>query len=452
MKKQNQLFKQTRWRLITGYAGILSVILAVCGIGFYEAVAHAHRITINQELKTISENLRDSLKPILKWPGKLDQEVINFLPDLCFTENPCLQVPNHHHGLSEDIESEKYYIYFFNLSENLIAISGIKTDQILFNDHLEKWQDITDINGIRYRQITLKLYTNQNQPWGYLQVGRNLQDFDHYVHNIKWIILLGLPMIILLVMISSWWLAGRAMQPIYQSYHQIQQFTADAAHELRTPLAAIRATVESTLMLPNLTEKESRETLKTIQRQNQRLCNLVADLLMLCRIDQQLTIKAPIQQEVEIVCLNDLVNDLIEEFSALAKNSEINLTAILPPNQNLYVIGNEEQLYRLVANLVINGIQYTQPKGQVTIVLKQKNDKGLISVIDTGIGISEIDKKLIFDRFYQVNKARSRDQSGSGLGLSIAQAIAMAHQGSIEVKTEMNQGSIFTIYLPLLRS
>lgn len=114
-----------------------------------------------------------------------------------------------------------------------------------------------------------------------------------------------------------------------------------------------------------------------------------------------------------------------------------------------HLLGNEDELYRLVANLVINAIEYTNPGGTVTLVLKQKNDQALIQVVDTGIGISDPDKKLIFNRFYRVDKARSRRQGGSGLGLSIAQAIAMSHQGHIEVKSQINQGSTFTVYLPL---
>jgi len=107
-------------------------------------------------------------------------------------------------------------------------------------------------------------------------------------------------------------------------------------------------------------------------------------------------------------------------------------------------------LYRLVTNLVINAIQHTLKGGKVTLVLKQENHKALIEVIDTGIGIPEDEQKLIFDRFYRVNKARSRDRGSSGLGLAIASAIALAHQGNIKVKSELGKGSIFTVCLPII--
>ncbi len=121
-------------------------------------------------------------------------------------------------------------------------------------------------------------FTQDNRDWGYIQVGRSLEDFSNYLNAVKLILALGLPIAMGLVGVASWWLAGLAMQPIYQSYKQIQQFTADVAHELRTPLAATRATVESALMMPQLDETEARDILQTVERQNLRLTTLVADL------------------------------------------------------------------------------------------------------------------------------------------------------------------------------
>ena len=446
---QNKLFKQTRWRLARWYAGILSLILGISGLGVYEAIAHAHRITINQELQTVADTIQDSLESILQQPGKLEVNVTNLLPDLCLVATSCWQNGSENNHLATAIEEDKYYMQFFDLSGGLVAVAGIQPKGLSVSYSQQQWQNLRDSNGIRYRQISLKLYTQDDHNWGYLQIGRSLQDFDNYVANVKWIILLGLPLIIILVLFTSWWLAGKAMQPIYQSYRQIQQFTADAAHELRTPLAAIQATVESTLMLPTLTEKETREILKTIGRQNQRLSLLVADLLMLCRMDKQLAIN--VKNQHQQVVLNDLVNDIAEEFAALALASQISLTSQIEVNYPLKVTGNEEQLYRLVVNLVINAIQHTLKGGQVTLVLSQENNKALIEVIDTGIGILQKEQKLIFDRFYRVNKARSRDKGGSGLGLSIAKAIATSHQGNIRVKSELGKGSIFTICLPIMK-
>lgn len=444
---QNQLFEQTRWRLARWYAGILSLILGLSALAVYEAIAHAHRITINQELETVAGTIHDSLETILQQPGKLDKKVTNLLPDSCLMSMNCSQNESQNRHLIGAIEQGKYYIQIYNLSGDLVALAGIKPEGLPLEYTDKQWHNLTDSEGVRYRQISLELHTQNNQKWGYLQIGKSLQDFDHYVANVKWILLLGLPMVILFVLLASWWLAKQAMQPIYESYQKIQQFTADAAHELRTPLAAIRATIESSLMSPILTEKDSREVLGTINKQNQRLSSLVADLLMLCRMEKKLPINCHYLKQK--VVINDLITDIAEEFAALALTSDIVLTHKIEATRLITLTGNEEELYRLVANLVINAIQYTPKGGKVTLVLKQKNNEALIEVIDTGIGIPQEEKKLIFDRFYRVNKARSRDKGGSGLGLAIANAIAKNHNGRIEVISKLGKGSTFCLYLPI---
>jgi signal transduction histidine kinase len=445
---QNQLFFQTKWRLTTWYAGILTMILSLSGLGVYEAIAHAHRITINQELKTVSNTIHDSLQSLLQQPAIFTSEAINIVPNLCLINNNNCLHPNQSHHLLGAINQEKYYFQFFDLDSNLIAIAGIQPQGLKINYNQEELIYLKDIKGIRYRQITIELHTKNGQSWGYIQVGRNLQDFDDYVKNVKLLILLILPIIIILVMLGSWYLAQKAMQPIYQSYQQIQQFTADAAHELRTPLAAIRATIESSLISKDFTVIEAKETLETINKQNQRFSQLVADLLMLSRLDQGLETNSKISQN--LVNMNDLINDIYEEFYALAQSQQIDLIKQIEIQQSLKVRGREDQLYRLVTNLVINAINYTEKKGQVILNLNKKNNQIIIKIIDTGIGIPETEQKLIFNRFYRVNKARSISKNGAGLGLSIAQAIAIAHQGKIEVKSELEKGSIFMIILPLI--
>ena len=277
-----------------------------------------------------------------------------------------------------------------------------------------------------------------------MQVGRSLTDFKGYLSAVKLILALGLPMAMGLVGIASWWLAGLAMQPIYQSYRQIQQFTADAAHELRTPLAGTLATVESALLMPQLDEAEAREILQTIQRQNRRLTSLVVDLLLLARLERQ-----PIPMPRELCCLNEIVSDLIEEFEAVAFSAKVALTSSTHMPQSIKIIGDSEQLYRLVSNLIINAIQYTPKGGKVSVVLVRNDRHAVIQVQDTGIGIPQQELKRIFNRFYRVNSDRSRSTGGSGLGLAIATAIVQAHHGSLNVQSELGQGSTFTIRLPL---
>ncbi len=201
-------------------------------------------------------------------------------------------------------------------------------------------------------------------------------------------------------------------------------------------------------MISKITDIEARETLQTIGRQNGRLSNLVADLLMLCRMERQLSLTSSASITKERVSLTSLTQDVAEDFASLAIKSEIKLVTQILVSEPLTITGNYEQLYRLVSNLVANALKYTPADGQVRLILASHVKYALLKIEDTGIGIPKEDLNKIFDRFYRVNSDRSRHTGGSGLGLSIAQAIAQAHQGTIQVKSQLGQGSIFTIFLP----
>jgi two-component Ni(II)/redox sensor kinase NrsS len=217
----------------------------------------------------------------------------------------------------------------------------------------------------------------------------------------------------------------RAMQPIYQSYQQQQQFTANAAHELRSPLASLLATVEAILRLPPTHQQDVPSMLQRVERQGRRLSYLIADLLLLVSLEQDSSPK-PFQP----CCLNDLIADLTEELSELATASNIHLTSRVPKSE-IYVLGNESQLYRLVSNLIANAIQYTSAGGSVQVSLSQSERTAVMAIEDTGIGISPTEQSRIFERFYRVNSDRSRQTGGTGLGLAIASAIAHRHQGHL---------------------
>ena len=453
LMNQNKLFNRTRTRLALWYAGVMGLILSVSGFGVYKAIAHAHKVAVDRELESVAGTLHDSIELKLNQPGRLEPIIKEMLPNLCLAGASCMtdEVSSSRHILSA-VNQGNYYVRFFDTSGQLIAIAGVYPQGLPQVLNKERWQTLKDNKGNIYHQISLSLHTYDNRDWGYFQVGRSLKDFNDYLNNVKWILMLGLPTTLILVGVSSWWLAGLAMQPIYQSYKQIQQFTADAAHELRTPLAATQATVESAIRaaslsarsVPQMDEKEVQDILDTIGRQNRRLIQLVADLLLLARLEQQ-----AVPQRYQLCCLNDIVSDLIEEFAALAISKSVTLTCSLRVPNPLNVIGDEEQLYRLVSNLIVNAIQYTAAGGEVTLILDRSDNQALIHIQDTGIGIALEEQTQIFDRFYRVNSDRSRNTGGSGLGLAIALAIAQAHQGSLQVQSELGKGSMFTIRLPL---
>ena len=441
---QNKLFNRTRWQLALSYAAVMGLILSLLGFGVYKAIAHAHWVAIDRELESVAGTLHDSLEIKLQQPGRLEPIVNELLPNLRVIGVNGLKKPWSERHILSAINQSYYYIRLFDNSGNLIAIAGAYPEELPPTFNSQQWQTITDSKGNTYHQISVSLHTQNQEDWGYFQVGRSLQDFNEYLSTVKLILKLGLPTALILVGFSSWWLAGLAMKPIYSSYRQIQQFTADAAHELRTPLAASQATVESALLMSELEEKEAREILRTVERQNRRLTQLVADLLLLARMDSQ-----AIPDRPQLCCLNDLVSDLVEELAALAIASEVALTSSIRVQQQLNVVGDADRLYRLVANLIVNAIQYTPAGGKVTVILDCSHQEAIVQVQDTGIGMAAADLERIFDRFYRVNSDRSRNTGGSGLGLAIAQTIARAHRGSLSARSELGQGATFLLRLPL---
>lgn len=264
--------------------------------------------------------------------------------------------------------------------------------------------------------------------------------------KISWVLILSAPVLLLIVFIASWVLAGLAMQPIYRSYQHMQQFTADAAHELRTPLAATQATIDAALLQPQAPQVE--DLLSIIQRQNHRLTQLVTDLLLLSQMDLRTYSSAVSNQhlEWEVCNLNNMVADLDEELAAMAINANINFNTFIDTARPLLVKGSSEQLYRVITNLIINAIRYTPAGGNVMVFLRQHNRMAIIQVKDTGIGIDPQAQKKIFNRFYRVN--RSRHDGGSGLGLSIAKSIVAHHRGRLTVRSKLGIGSTFTLELP----
>lgn len=449
-----QLFRRSRIRLAFWYASVMAIILSLSGFSMYRSLVQSNWKAMEQEMEAIAGTLHDSLEPML--PITQDPTIVlrQILPELCITGKPCNVSPTliqrHTTGISD---RNIFYIRLYDRQGNLIAFSPNQPLPLSSVVNSERWQTFQRQNGDRYHQFTIVLHHShdhdrltqkQSEPtsWGYLQIGRNLTAFDAEDQRMQFILAISFPMILLVVAISSWWLSKLAMQPIYQSYQQQQQFTANAAHELRSPLTSLLATVEAILRMPSLSSQDTHAMLHIVERQGRRLSQLITDLLFLTSIEQN---SSP--TSFQSCCLNDLIADLTEEFLELASTVNIHLSHQIPDFE-IYVWGNESQLYRLVANLIANAIQYTPSGGDVTISLTSREHNAVITVKDTGIGIAESEQSRIFERFYRVDSDRSRKTGGTGLGLAIAMAIVHHHQGQITVKSTHSQGSLFMVHLP----
>ncbi|MFE4108532.1 two-component system sensor histidine kinase RppB [Almyronema epifaneia] len=450
-----QLFRRSRLRLAAWYALVMGSILSLSGLGMARALVQSNWVALEREIESIAGTLHDSLEPML--PPSEDPTYVlqQIFPDLCVVDQPCEPNPSliqrHTLGISD---RTTYYIRVFGDQGNLLAFSPNQPQPLPTNLNPDPWQTLQTKDDDRYHQFTTILHSAahthapgeapyEHPSWGYLQVGRTLAPFDAELQRLRWILVGSLPLALGLIAIASWGLSGLAMQPIYQSYQQQQQFTANAAHELRSPLASLLATVEAILRLPPEQAAQVPILLNTVERQGHRLSQLVADLLLLTSLEQATTAKPP-----QPCCLNDIVADLTEEFAELAATTDIHLISHIP-NDGIYVMGHESQLYRLVSNLMANAIQYTPPGGSVVVSLATHDRTVTIAVKDTGIGIPAEEHSRIFERFYRVNSDRSRKTGGTGLGLAIAQAIAQRHHGQIAVKSEVSNGSVLIIHLPL---
>ena len=439
------LFRRTRWRLTCWYAGVMGVILGVSSFGVYEAIDHAHRMTADRELQSVAGRLHDYLEPTLQQPNELAEATQRLLPGPCLGTELCLPPPESFASHSPgDMFQSHYYIRLLSPSGELLAHAGLHPPGLPLTSPQVPWQVLQDEVRVRYRQTTLPLHATNRLLWGYLQVGSSLEESDRYLAMVRLVLLIGLPLGMAFVSLASWALAGLAMRPIRRSFQQMQQFTADAAHELRTPIAAAQATVESVLGGTQPSGSDAEEMLQVLDRQHQRLSQLIQDLLLLTRLDCQVQTNPLVP-----CCLQDLVSDLVEELAALALHKHIHFQAQMEAKLPLHVLGDEAQLYRLVFNLVVNALQYTPEGGQVTISLGQQAQQALIAIQDTGMGIAPKELAKIFDRFYRVDHDRSRQTGGSGLGLSIAQAIAHIHCGEITVQSQPDRGSTFTLHLPI---
>jgi two-component system sensor histidine kinase ArlS len=225
------------------------------------------------------------------------------------------------------------------------------------------------------------------------------------------------------------------------------QFVADASHELRTPLTSIQGYTKLLMRRgSNIDANLLAEALQTISDESGRLIRLVSDLLQLARADAG---QAIIGQQ-EVVDMRDVLTSVEDTVTVIAPE-QIEIKFIMPQT-SMYVFADADRLKQVFLNLTNNAIKATQAGGKVTVTLRSTGGQAIIRVIDTGIGIAPADQQRIFDRFYRVERSRTRSRlygGGTGLGLAIALTIIKAHNGFIELESELNKGSTFTVKLPL---
>lgn len=236
-------------------------------------------------------------------------------------------------------------------------------------------------------------------------------------------------------------LSGRAMVPLREAYEKQRQFAADASHELRTPLAVVMASADLLENDPSITSPFLKQVIADVRDEVKKMTRLVSDLLLVARSDNK-ALKLKLQK----FDAAELLSQTARLMQPLADKKHIALDI---RNCDAHVIqADEQKIKQLMLILVDNAVKYTPDGGEVHVGF-EKAPQGRVRffVQDTGIGIAKEDQRRIFDRFYRVDKARSREMGGNGLGLSIAQEIVNLHQGSIEVTSTLGKGTRFTVEL-----
>ena len=223
------------------------------------------------------------------------------------------------------------------------------------------------------------------------------------------------------------------------SFERQRQFVQDASHELRTPLAAIRTNIEVTEMDPDVSAEEYRDLVNTIRSQTDRLTRLSEDLLLLTREDND-------RLEQEPVDVSALAGEVLRELSPLATSRGVEVVTSFQPG--VEVLTTPDLLYRCVFNLVDNAIKYSGQGTTASVTTAVRDGAVLIEVADRGPGIAPEDLERIFDRFYRVDKGRSRREGGTGLGLAIVKELVESLGGTVQASSRLGEGSTFAIRLP----
>jgi two-component system, OmpR family, manganese sensing sensor histidine kinase len=339
------------------------------------------------------------------------------------------------------------YIRWYDSQKSLLEFIGNRSQQqysvtpgwqtLNYNCN---YHDKTESKNLRVLTIPLKY---EMSLVGYIQVAVSLTPLQESLGKSRLFFALGVPITLGFTGIAGWMLGGFAMQPVRRSYEQLQRFTSDASHELRAPVAAILSNAQVGLLAPTEDRQQPRQRLENIVTQSKSMSALIANLLFLARHEGQLNF-----QDITKTDIIELLKSLHEQYQILAteKGLEFNLYV---PTTSLVICCDRDLLKQAIGNLLDNAIKYTPTEGLVILKLEVKSRRILINIKDTGIGIPTSDLPYIFDRFYRVDKARTRQTGGFGLGLAIAQQIIQAHQGKITVESQASQGTMFQICLPL---
>ena len=468
------MFDSVRTRLTLWYASVLAVSLVAFALLVYYAAARIFSERQDESLRSTAETVASAYMQELEEEGSIPKANEVVLAQMVFPNRYVEVVGTDGRVVAQ---SGNLIGHPLTLSATTLNEARLRSVSFVVSRTIE-----SESLGVRVAVVPLS--KNSHNPFGFAVVAESLNVIEGGLRRLRRDFFAGVPLILLVASLGGYFLARKSLAPIAlmnaqtqritaenlssrldvpnprdelgrlattinallarldATFTEQQRFIADASHELRTPLAVLRGETEVVLE-QNRRAQDYKESLALIKDEAERLTRIVENLFILARqpVDQHSIMKEPLR-------LNEVVSECVRSAQVLATQRGLRLH-LDGAMSEVNFTGDDELLKRMLLNLLDNAVKYTAPGGEVGVALSTENGSARIVVTDSGIGIPSADQLRIFDRFYRVDKARSRALGGAGLGLSIAKWIVEAHGGTIAVQSMPTQGSEFIVELPL---
>jgi two-component system, OmpR family, manganese sensing sensor histidine kinase len=424
------MHQSLRSRLLLYYLMVMAAILSVFGSGVYVVFRNSLYQQLDKKLTTLAQSATPSFAAVQEHGSKYLNQV---------EEVPWRDIFNR----------DQQSLEWFDAQGKLLGRKGL----IELNVQPEVGTSIIqnpDTGEVFYTR-TISMFVGKNGETnilvGLIRATQSNREIEAAESELFWILVIGGILTLVLSGLGGFWLTQKAIEPIEASFLQLKQFTADASHELRSPLTAIKASVDIMRTHPERVHPKDVRKLEAISGATLQMNEMLGDLLFLARSDADSDLPAN-ERKLAPVLLNQILQNCFVLLEPLANEKKIVFQSKF--REELKVLGDAPQLSRLFSNLLENALHYTPDEGRVSLDLYRQNRFAVISVRDTGIGIAADQINKVFDRFWRASKARNRREGGTGLGLAISAAIVKRHGGRISVTSELNIGTCFLVRIPLL--
>ncbi len=469
-----------RWQLVFWYTTAFAVLLLLTGAVFYQYLERALEASIDTDLQLRAQQIAGGI--VSKDGTVTVQNVTGGLPGFDSQMNASPAKPGDvNYGVLVRVLDARGRVLGETPAFSMVQVPTASVTRPLEG---QPWQGTVLSTNDQEVRLYSRTLSEQGRKVAVIQVGESLSGLHTLLHALVGVLLVVGMLVLLICAAGSYWLAARSFAPIRrlaetarhikaddlhqrvpvpqahdelqylaltlndmldsldQAFSRQRRFVADASHELRTPVAVIRNKAGITLLgTPTLSEATS--VLHEIRGETERLSHLISDLLTLARGDEGQALF-----ECEQVQFDVLVETVVAITEVLATERGIHLEVQV--REPITLQGDEARLIQVVMNLLENAIRYTHTGGKVYVMLEKLPSSVRLTVRDTGVGIAPEHLPHIFERFYRADPSRKQiEGNGSGLGLAIVEWIVLAHHGSVDVTSQVGQGSCFTITLPL---